>query len=231
VICPLLEINDRDSKSRSQIKPAAFANEAPKIHTAFDRPLIHAFDESREHAPQPNGIGAHDPSRESRYVWLPLGGNPMPKKLVGAAWLAIVLLTPAPGSAAPSDAQTVVAVVNVFNDGLNKGDMKAAAAAYAPSASIIDEFPPHIWTGPSALQDWAKDFGADSQKHGVTEPVMTLEKPRHVTIEGDRAYAVIPALYAFKEQGKAVKEPGIFTFALQKLGADWKITAWSWTRK
>lgn len=156
----------------------------------------------------------------------------MLRNLTAAAALFVVaLVTPSPGSAATTDRQAIVAVVNVFNDGLNKGDMKAAASAYAPSVSILDEFPPHIWTGATAFQDWASAFAADSQKNAVTEVAMTLMKPRHLNVEGDRAYAVIPALLTFKEKGKPVKEPGIFTFALQKLGADWKIAAWSWTTK
>jgi hypothetical protein len=55
---------------------------------------------------------------------------------------------------------------------------------------------------------------------------VTLGKPKHLDISDDRAYVVIPSNYAFKKQGKKIGS--IFTFALQKTDADWRITGWSW---
>jgi|HubBroStandDraft_2_1064218.scaffolds.fasta_scaffold59099_1 hypothetical protein len=39
--------------------------------------------------------------------------------------------------------------------------------------------------------------------------------------------SVIPAVYTYKLKGKLVHERGIQTFAMQKIGADWKIAGWS----
>lgn len=50
-----------------------------------------------------------------------------------------------------------------FIDGFNKGDTKSAFAAC--DISIIDEFAPHLWTGPNATitkhYDVATDIAAD----------------------------------------------------------------------
>ena len=58
-----------------------------------------------------------------------------------------------------------------------------------------------------------------------------FSRPWHVMAEGDRGYAVIPAVYTYKLKGKLVHERGIQTFAMQKIGADWKIAGWSWSQR
>jgi ketosteroid isomerase-like protein len=143
--------------------------------------------------------------------------------------LAAALIISAPAFA--SEKTDAAAPVHQFIDGMNKNNMKAAAAAYAPDASIIDEFPPHYWHGADAFGDWGKDFGTDSQKNGITDPIVTLGKVRHIDVTGDHAYAIYPATYSYKQHGKPVHERGAtMTFALQKLADGWKIAAWSWTR-
>jgi len=68
--------------------------------------------------------------------------------------LAVVLLVPAVVVAS----EDVTAPIHQFIDGFNTGDVKSAYAAYASGdIMIIDEFAPHVWTGPHAAQDWAAD--------------------------------------------------------------------------
>jgi hypothetical protein len=140
-----------------------------------------------------------------------------------------VALTAAPAVA--SDKTDVMAAVNRFNDGMNKGDTKTALATCATPSSIIDEFPPYGWQGATACADWATDFDAYNKKSGITDSFATLGKPRHVDISGDRAYAVIPATYTYKQKGKKVTESGsLLTAALQKSTAGWVITGWAWSK-
>jgi hypothetical protein len=143
--------------------------------------------------------------------------------------LAIVLA--AAGSAAASDKTDVMAVLRHNIDAGNKGDMKAALTDCAAQASIVDEFPPHAWQGATACADWAKDFDAYNTQNKITDAIVTLGKPWHVDITGDRAYAVISANYTFKKDGKPVKETGsVWTAALQKVAGVWRITGWAWSK-
>ena len=53
---------------------------------------------------------------------------------------------------------------------------------------------------------------------------------RDIDITADRAYVVVPATYSYKEKGPPVTEPGsIWTLALKKGEAGWRITGWAWT--
>src|SRR5262245_37653690 len=113
-------------------------------------------------------------------------------------WVAFTVMLTAAGQPGASQETAVMATVNQFVNSFNKGDTKTAVAACADQASIIDEFPPHEWHGAGACAKWISDFDADSKKNGITDESVTLSKPRHVDITGDRAYVVIPADYSYK---------------------------------
>jgi|SRR5580704_10619483 hypothetical protein len=125
----------------------------------------------------------------------------------------------------------VLAPVHQFIDGLNKGDAKMATAACADETSILDDFPPHEWHGTGACTKWLSDFDADAKKSGITDFVVTLGKPSHVDITGDRAYVVVPANYTLTQKGKQVSEVGsIMTLTLKKSSSGWRINGWSWAK-
>lgn len=132
---------------------------------------------------------------------------------------------------ATSEKSAVMAPIHQFVDGFNKGDTKSALAACADQTAIIDEFPPHTWTGSGACAQWASAFDADSKKNGVTDGKVTLGVAKHVDITGDRAYVIVPATYSYKQNGKPMKEMGSsLTLVLQRGGDGWRIIAWTWTK-
>src|SRR5262245_53095355 len=61
--------------------------------------------------------------------------------------------------------------------------------------SIIDEFPPYVW---SSCGDWIKAFGECNDKSGIGDADAKIGAPWSVDVEGDRAYAVCPATYTYK---------------------------------
>ena len=156
----------------------------------------------------------------------------MPKRI--ATLVSVLILgLPCASSAqtAASPRSEVMAIVRQFVDAFNKGDVNAMSAACANEGAIIDEFPPHEWHGADACAKWAHDFDTDAKAHGITDPVVTLGKPTHVDITGDQAYVVEPADYAYKANGKAVKEVGsIITLTLHRQATGWRITGWAWAK-
>jgi hypothetical protein len=95
--------------------------------------------------------------------------------------------------------------------------------------SILDEVSPYLWRGPQAFKAWSTDLGSDAKERGITEQVVEISDPTRVESNGDHAYVVVPAVYTFKEQGKAMREPAHFVFALQKGASGWLIHGWAWT--
>lgn len=124
----------------------------------------------------------------------------------------------------------LMAPIHQFIDSFDKGDEKNAAKAFAPgSVSIIDEVPPHLWVGPHALQQWAKDLAAASGKDGLTDEAVTLGIAAREDINGDRGYVVVPAIFSFKQKGTAMREPAQMVYALKRSAGHWLIIGWTWT--
>jgi hypothetical protein len=146
--------------------------------------------------------------------------------------IALALVVLAAGTTVASDKTDVMTVVRQFVDAFNKGDTKTAAATCAEQTSIIDEFPPYEWHGPGGCSQWFNDYDADAKKNGVSDGAVTLGRPRHIDVTGERAYVVVPANYTFKQKGKLVKEIGsLLKIALQKSDAGWRITGWTWSKR
>jgi len=141
------------------------------------------------------------------------------------------ILVFAAGTAAASAHADVMAPVHQFIDSFNKGDAKTALAVCASPAVIIDDFPPHVWNGPTACADWSNAYDANAKESGITNGIVTLGTPWHIDITGDRAYVVVPVSYTYKQNGKPVMESGsVFTVALKKLHAGWRIAGWTWAK-
>jgi hypothetical protein len=148
-----------------------------------------------------------------------------------AAVAVCMLLAVCTSPAAASEQSAVMTTVHQFVDGFNKGDTPSGLAACASPVSIVDEFPPHEWQGKSACADWAKAYNSNAAANAITDGWVTLHSPWHVEVDGDSAYVVVPATYAYKQHGKAVTEPdSIFTIALRKIGDAWRITGWAWAK-
>jgi ketosteroid isomerase-like protein len=143
------------------------------------------------------------------------------------AGLAAALATPA----IASDKADVWAKVKAFDDTFNNGDTKGLIAACADDAIIIDDFAPHVWKGPGTCSNWLNALVAYNKAQGITDGVVTIGKPWHNIVTGDRAYVDVPAKYTYKQNGKPVVESGSnWTLAFQKVATGWTITGWSWAQ-
>lgn len=147
--------------------------------------------------------------------------------LLLAALLAAVLCAPA---AIPARQDDVSAPVRQFIDGFNTGNVQSAFAAYASGqVTIVDEFAPHIWSGPDAAHQWAEAYDKHAQATGVADGMVTYGKPTRTEVDGDVAYVVMPTVYNYKEHGKPLREEGQMTVVLNHEAGSWKIRSWTWT--
>ena len=148
------------------------------------------------------------------------------------ASLTIALIGGTASAAEPAGVKADVwATVKQYADAVNKGEMKAMLDECAAQTSIIDEFPPHLWAGTTGCADWANDFVAFTKKNAITDATVTVGRPLHLDVADDRAYVVAEARFTYKDNGKRVTERGaLWTFALQKVASNWRITGWTWSR-
>jgi ketosteroid isomerase-like protein len=139
--------------------------------------------------------------------------------------IGLVLLMPAAMMAVASDKTDAMVPVHQFVDGFSRGDLKAAVGACTDDASVIDDFPPHLW---QSCGKWADDFVAVTKKEGITNARIVLGKPRHVDVSGDSAYIVVPVTLSYTISGKEAKLPSMFTASLRKEVGRWRISSWAW---
>ena len=97
------------------------------------------------------------------------------------------------------------------------------------SITIVDEFAPHIWSGPNAAHDWVDAYNKHAEATGVTDGKVTYGKTTRIEAVADAAYVVIPTVYLYKERGKSLKEEGQVTAVLNRESGAWKIRSWTWT--
>jgi ketosteroid isomerase-like protein len=143
------------------------------------------------------------------------------------ALVVCALVAPAGLAAQSGD---VTAPIRQFIDGFNNGNTQSAYAAYAKgSIMIVDEFAPHLWTGPHAAQEWAAAYDRHARATGVTDGRVKYGKPTRTEIEGNVAYVVMPTVYLYKEHGKAMAEEGQITVVLNREAGGWKMRGWTWS--
>src|SRR5690242_3819120 len=148
---------------------------------------------------------------------------------VGIVFVALTMATGV-GTAAASDQSAVMASVQQFIDAYNRADFTAAARTCASPATVVDEFAPHIWTGPTACADWGKAYQQNAKQYHITHGTVTAGKPWQLVIDGDRAYVVLPVQFHWLQDGKPAAEPSsVYTLVLGKKSSGWRIMAWTWS--
>ncbi len=141
-------------------------------------------------------------------------------------WLGVAVRT-----SFASDKTEVADTVKRYLDNLEPAKIQAALALCDSEASILDEFPPHEWHGPTACADWWKAEQAYNEQSGITDEDAPLGTPQTVDVNGDRAYFVAPMIYTYKKHGKPVKETATFAVSLHRTSAGWKITGWAYCKQ
>jgi len=153
------------------------------------------------------------------------------KRLVTVTLGLLFALTLTSQSAVSPEKADVVAAVNQFFENLSDKTIDKAAAVCDSPVAILDEFPPHMWYGPTACGDWWRALKEYDRQSGIVSEGATLGNPWSVDVTGDRAYFVAPSGYRYKQNGKTIKEAhSVFTVALRKTEAGWRITSWTWSK-
>ena len=94
----------------------------------------------------------------------------------------------------------------------NNGDASALASFFAVPGSILDGMAPHIWSGPTATQDWYRDALTEGAHLDVSGYFVTLGEPLQNNVTGQAAYVVLPATMKFNMKGKQVTQSGAFSY-------------------
>jgi ketosteroid isomerase-like protein len=124
-----------------------------------------------------------------------------------------------------------LATVHRYLDAFNRGDEKGMAAEFSAPASILDGMAPHLWSSPTAAEDWYRDVLIEGEHLGASGYRVVAAEPLHNNVTGNAAYVVVPATMTFDLKGKRMTQTGaLFTVALRKRPEGWRIAAWAWAK-
>ena len=151
------------------------------------------------------------------------------KRFGATAMIIMFALSISSGSAFATERDDVIAAVHQYLDSLEKPE--TASSMCDSYVSILDEFPPHEWHGPTACADWLKAYNAYNEKSGIEPMGAPLGTPWTVDVTGDRAYFVAPMTYTYKQHGKPVKETAPFAVVLRRTQAGWRIMSWAYSKQ
>ncbi len=136
--------------------------------------------------------------------------------LAGTAWAAPDPTIPALGRLPSQIASALVA-----------GDVGTLRAMCTPTGTVIDEFPPYLWTGRDACARFARAFAAVA-RHARLTSMTAATKATVVTRSPGRVYVTARVTLTPVVRGDPMPENGTWTFVLVRSPHGWKIASMAW---
>jgi len=119
---------------------------------------------------------------------------------------------------APKTDPAILATVDAAIAAINSGSAKDAKAVFtAAPSSIVDDFPPFVWSGKDAVEAYTRDLKAILDKYEITAWRFQRHQPRYIAATGDRAWLVVPASFPFMMKGQTQSVSGDWIFVLAKV--------------
>jgi hypothetical protein len=140
------------------------------------------------------------------------------------AVLGLFTLPITPHAQAADTDPAILAAVDAAIAAINTGAVADAKAAYAEApAAITDDFPPFLWSGKNAVEDYFRDLKAVLSKYNITDWRFQRHQPRYLAATEDRAWLVVPASFPFLLGGKTQSVSAEWIFVLTKLDGKWRV--------
>jgi hypothetical protein len=98
--------------------------------------------------------------------------------------------------------------------------------AFAEEVFLVENFPPHVFTGPEAVRRWADGFR--THVRGTTGLRHAFGTPLDARVGGDRAYLSIPTTWTFEAGGDRFTETGGWAFVMVRRAGTWRVGAYGW---
>jgi hypothetical protein len=127
-----------------------------------------------------------------------------------------------PAIAADSQAP-ITATIRGALDALNADDAAKAGTYFTPVSDVVDDFAPYHWSGAGAAAAWWRSVDRVNAAVHITNIHAAMRGVARLRTSGDRAYAVVPLLITYVNNGKHDQERGLWTLTLRRTGSSWMI--------
>ena len=118
--------------------------------------------------------------------------------------------------------------VRRFVEAFNQNDVDGMQAACSEATSIIDDFPPHEWTGPRAITAWFHEMVRMAADDDMSDWSVTIGEPRHVVVSDGGAYVSVPADVRWLQDATPSERACLMALSLRQGAEEWQISALAW---
>ncbi len=91
---------------------------------------------------------------------------------------------------------------------------------------IVENFAPHIFSGPNARKEWTRGFCTHAQ--GLSELAHGFGPAQDFLLTDDQVYFSLPTTWTGRVDGAFFLEEGGWAFLLQSGRAGWRIRYYGW---
>ena len=99
-------------------------------------------------------------------------------------------------------------------------------AFVARDATIVENFPPHVFRGPAGLRRWAAGFLEHTRSQRGLRA--RFGRSQDLALDGERAFVTLPTTWTGRDGGRPFREAGAWTFVLERRRGRWRIAAYAW---
>ncbi|HZZ88846.1 MAG TPA: hypothetical protein VFE13_10995 [Caulobacteraceae bacterium] len=96
----------------------------------------------------------------------------------------------------------------------------------AGEVTILENFPPYLFSGPSAVADWAR--GMREHLVGLSGLRHRFGAPQNFGRTGDEVFVSLPTEWSGASHGRRFIEHGGWCFVLRRQGGEWRIRSYGW---
>jgi hypothetical protein len=109
---------------------------------------------------------------------------------------------------------------------MERGDATNLAGFADDNVTIIENFPPFLFTGSDAVARWAAEMRAHLD--GVTALEHTFGPVQNFSVDGDLVFLSLPTNWTGISNGRRFDEDGGWAFVLVKQRGEWRVRNYGW---
>lgn len=136
-------------------------------------------------------------------------------------------MAPVPGSQMSGQPDAaMMAPIELVARFIKTGDDSCLKAFADEGVTILENFAPHLFSGPRSVNRWAEAMRAHaSTLSGLSH---RFAPACDFSIEGDRAFLTLPTHWSGLSNGRRFEEDGGWAFLLVRQGGEWRVLSYGW---
>jgi len=127
---------------------------------------------------------------------------------------------------APGPDAAMMAPIEKIARFIATGDEACLSAFLDGDVVILENFSPHLFSGPGAVSLWAKAMRDHAR--GLSGLAHSFGPARDFSVEGERAFFSLPTHWTGAVNGRPFHEDGGWAFVIVTQRGEWRVRSYAW---